>query len=197
MAQDVNLGLLLRELASAREENARTRAENQGTREELRVGLQRLAETWAEDSKQRGDLAAAMTELAKTTKKHEDDIAVLKAQNVIDELEKTRAKTAIRILRWGAGGAFTILLAIAGALWSSYVSVRDASRDNTAAIATAHTETERVDRRGQQTRQTVEDSRSEISGVKGRLGSIETSLDHITEVIDDLPAARRLRRRQR
>lgn len=175
----IDANAVLRELAQLRDETARARGETKGVREEVRLGLERLAATWAEDAKARHALSGALTKLAETTKSHGDDLQALKVRELEDDHEKTRAKTAVTIFRVAGGAILGTLLSVGGYLIRSYIEVRDATRDHSAAIVTMHEQAERMEAARVETEAEVQEHEGAVIQVRTRLDNIDATLNRI------------------
>lgn len=178
-------------LRDLRDEIGRARAEARGVREEVRAGLERLAATWAEDAKQRHDLSEAIKDIAKTTKKQEEDIGALKVKQLEDDHDKTRAKTGIALIRIGGGFLLSLALTLSGYLLRSYIEVRDQTRDHTAQIAAIRETETRAERERTATSQRVQTTSDEVIQVRTRLTSIDSSLRRIEDALEAPPRRRR------
>lgn len=183
MAPDPN-AVILRELAQLREETGRARAEAKGVREEVRIGLEKLAGTWAADAKERHDLTGAIKKLAETTTTHANDLAALKKRQEEDDHDKTRAKTALVIVRVAGGFLLTLLIGIGGYLLRSYIEVRDQTRDHAAALATMREREDRLESQARETTADVRESEGAIVEVRTRLTNIDGTLGRIEESLE-------------
>jgi len=178
-------------LRDLRDEIGRARAEARGVKEEVRAGLERLAGTWAEDAKQRHDLSEAIKEIAQTTARQEEDIGALKVKQLEDDHEKTRARTAVTIIRVAGGFLLSLLIGIGGYLLRSYIEVRDTTRDHSAAIVTMRETDARIDRERQEEATRARATRETVIQVQTRLGSIDSSLQRIESALETPPRRRR------